>query len=1171
LAIAAKSERLAESALNLSASKLLVKKSYFPERENSMNRRLSRRVNRTLAMSAALVLGKAAAGWAAPESYDFTGASGGGWSTATNWTQVANNTIHTVPLIGDTAILGETGTALSTVYVNFNQSYTGAGLASLVLDSTAIESIILEQTLASTMIATNELIGTTISINAYNQSAGTNTVNGTLAISQTAGITENSYTLSGSGTLNAANELVGQAGTGSFVQSGGLNTFTDFLELGDTSTSDGSYALSGGTLTTTDGGYEFLGNLAGSTGTFSQTGGVHTIDIGAFVVGYMGAGNYGLTAGTLNINSTAEDIGYTGTGTFNQTGGTHNVAGGFLLLGGSGGNFAQQGVGYYNLMGGTLTSTNGAGEGEYVGDDGVGVMTQSGGANDISSGSNLDVGVDAGSYGAYTLNGGTLSVVNNASDEYIGIGGTAIFNQSNSYNSLNFGASFYVGFSTGSSGTYNLGAGGTLYNSLGSDYVGVTGAGTVVQTGGGNYIGTSTGTLYLGYAVGSTGSYSLQGGTLETAGDEVVAYNGSGSFTQSTSSGNTLNGCLDLYIGYSQGTTGSYALQGGTLAVSGNENEGYYGSSTFVQSGGMHTVGGYLTISNDASGVDSTYTLTGGTLAVTGLETVAENSLSTATFIQTGGLHMVGGLEMATDTSGGASVAGYFLYAGTLSAVGAGAIEDIGDDGIGNFYQSSGLNTDAGPLYLGSALEGVAGNTSSYTLTSGTLAQPVLTVSGGEYIGSGTYGNFFQYAGTNNANGPGLEVGGAGYQAYYLMDGGTLNAANINVSYAGTLVIDGGIVNSPSGTLTMASALPPFLSGSVTDFAGGELILAGLNTNGTSSLFMWTGGTLVMSNGLTFDSLAGPTSTGDAFGNSLTLNAGMALNVIGNETIGGTGGFTLTLNPGSIDTATGNLTVAPAGTLIQNGGPLSQTLTNNGTFNYNSGPFTGALNNLGQANINSSFTTAAGVSNMGNLNLTGLGSSLTLPGPGLFNGGAVSVNGGSITGAINNQGLITGFGTLNATSFTNSGTITQTGGDLFLDSTSSALANTGTINFGAGLDAQLLGLGINNDGSINLDGAFVFGAQVTNNADGVISGPGTLQVASFTNNGSLIVPGGTTKAGSFNNNGVIKLVSDRSRPRLGWNHHQQQHPSRGTARSATPSSTTARLRPPAERCPLPAP
>ena len=70
--------------------------------------------------------------------------------------------------------------------------------------------------------------------------------------------------------------------------------------------------------------------------------------------------------------------------------------------------------------------------------------------------------------------------------------------------------------------------GGNLYTSNDVD-VGDTGAGNFVQSGGSNSLGND---LYLGYSLGSSGSYNLSGGLL-IACDQWVGYSGTGSFTQS--------------------------------------------------------------------------------------------------------------------------------------------------------------------------------------------------------------------------------------------------------------------------------------------------------------------------------------------------------------------------------------------------------------------------------------------------------------------------------------------------------------------------------------------------------------------------------------------------------------------------------------------------------------
>ena len=93
---------------------------------------------------------------------------------------------------------------------------------------------------------------------------------------------------------------------------------TGDLRIGDQPDRGGAYALSGGSLFTTN---TIVGN--GGEGTFTQTGGSHTVSQTltlAAIPGSSGIYNLqggSLTAGTVNLNPG---------GTFNQTGGNLNAA-----------------------------------------------------------------------------------------------------------------------------------------------------------------------------------------------------------------------------------------------------------------------------------------------------------------------------------------------------------------------------------------------------------------------------------------------------------------------------------------------------------------------------------------------------------------------------------------------------------------------------------------------------------------------------------------------------------------------------------------------------------------------------------------------------------------------------------------------------------------------------
>ena len=105
----------------------------------------------------------------------------------------------------------------------------------------------------------------------------------------------------------------------------------------------------------------------------------------------------------------------------------------------------------------------------------------------------------------------------------------------------------------------------------GSEYVGDSGTGAFTQTGGTN---TVTGGLVLGDASGGSGTYKLNGGTLAVGGDEYIGNSGTGVFTQKGGT-NAITG--NLLVGAGAGS-GTYALLGGSATVGGNYTQGANGT-----------------------------------------------------------------------------------------------------------------------------------------------------------------------------------------------------------------------------------------------------------------------------------------------------------------------------------------------------------------------------------------------------------------------------------------------------------------------------------------------------------------------------------------------------------------------------------------------------------------
>ena len=147
----------------------------------------------------------------------------------------------------------------------------------------------------------------------------------------------------------------------------------------------------------------FSGNLTGP-GSLTKTGpgtltltGMNTF-AGSTTVS---SGTLQLAAGSLAPPNADEFVGSGGTGSFVQTGGTNaiNTSSNSLYLGYNSGD-----IGSYVLNGsGFLTANT-----EYVGFQGSGTFTQSGGTNSLSG--SLTLAQSAGSSGTYNLNGGLLTL-----------------------------------------------------------------------------------------------------------------------------------------------------------------------------------------------------------------------------------------------------------------------------------------------------------------------------------------------------------------------------------------------------------------------------------------------------------------------------------------------------------------------------------------------------------------------------------------------------------------------------------------------------------------------------------------------------------------------------------------------------------------------------------------
>jgi len=461
---------------------------------------------------------------------------------------------------------------------------------------------------------------------AHYQSAGTNTVNTELILGNIAS-SEGTYELTGGSLSVGSFENIGKSGKGTFTQSGGSHTVGSpfnqgSLILGNSSTGTGTYTLNGGQLTVMGpgGGREIVGSAG--TGTFTQSGGTNATD--SLVLGQVASGNgtYNLKqGGTLHV--TEEIIGSAGTGTFKQDWLSENTTYS-LVLAKEAGSF-----GTYE-MDGDLTVASKA----EIGRLGRALFTQQYGSLTVNEGGSADGGMWIGGHPAtiFRLDDGLLKVYGT---ETIDKGS---FQQFNSQHYV-FGTATAAGdliIDSDTTGYVLVNGGLSTNNNL---VVGNTKKGRFVQ---GDGIVTVSGGLYVGQSAGSFGTVEQSGGTL-TAPVAQVGGLGAGRLTLSGGDHTVqytlvVGGNMNPDATITTGAGGVVKMTDGSLTV-GNEilrNTNYAFDdaaykSAFDQSGGTHIVNQKLKIDFGAN-----YELSGGSLSAATEEIWGD-------FHHTGGTHTVTG------------------------------------------------------------------------------------------------------------------------------------------------------------------------------------------------------------------------------------------------------------------------------------------------------------------------------------------------------------------------------------------------------------------------------------------------------------------------------------------------------------------------------------------------
>lgn len=280
-----------------------------------------------------------------------------------------------------------------------------------------------------------------------------------------------------------------------------------------------------------------------------------------------------VSSGTLNVAGYLQLGNHGKSALLQTTGGVVNCNGSgavALDLGGY-----SDGEGLYHMDGGQLNVPAGP---VLLGDWGKGTFIQEHGQVTLGAQMVLGVGQEPSkprSSGRYEIRNGTLTLastttgfveVGNVGDgAFVQSGGTVTLNRTTS----GAAAALYLGGAATGVGTYQM-SGGTLNLPSGRLSVGEYGTGTFLQTGGDVTIGTPVSdALSLGFRAGSTGTYDISGGSLAVNSRPVwIADGGNGTFIQSGGSVTiSHNSGTALGLAYSAGTQSAYRISGGSLSV----------------------------------------------------------------------------------------------------------------------------------------------------------------------------------------------------------------------------------------------------------------------------------------------------------------------------------------------------------------------------------------------------------------------------------------------------------------------------------------------------------------------------------------------------------------------------------------------------------------------------
>ncbi|WP_312284314.1 autotransporter-associated beta strand repeat-containing protein [Yokenella regensburgei] len=975
---------------------------------------------------------------------------------------------------------------------------------------------------------------------------------------------------SGTTTLSGVNTY-----TGGTALNGGVLVVSNDNNLGDVS---GRLTFNGGFLQTNatiardivinagggrifSNGATFSGNISGTgvlefqggttyiTGNNTSSGGIILSEYGTVVI------NSASAVGTGKITGRSQDAVYGGGGNLRTTATmtlANDVDFGFTSFYGNGG---QQSVGFITDAGTTLTMTgNFNSVGGYrpangISKSGAGTMVlanasfQDGGYPVRVYAGTLIVG-DGGTRG--TIGAAPVQIASGAAlkfnrgDTYLysgGISGAGSFEQIGSGTLVLTGNNTQTGGSTITSGTVQLGNGGTS-GWISGDITNngtlafnrsdnVTWSNLISGTGSLSKLGTNTLTLtgtqaYTGGTTINAGILQLGDGTTDGSiignvnmAGGALAFNASnGSITDQNALISGAGGVTKLGLGTtvlkgSNTYTGATTVSAGTLYIDGNQSAAT--GATSVANGatlsGTGTIGGDVTIANGATLMPGSESGTGGTLTINGnlalndlsilnyqfgkVNGVAENTRTDVN----GNLTLDGRLNVSTPAGGSFSAGVYrvFNYNGTLTnnglvlgTVPAGTTLALQSTVPGqvNLINSTGQllafwdGMNSANYNQGSG----EGGTGTWRLLGQTSWADVSGSSNSAY-GNRSFAVFGGTAGTVTVDNSFGQIETSGMQfttTGYVINGGVIALVNSPVDGSTPeLRVGDGSDASRNITATIASVLQGATSVTKTDL--GTLVLTGNNT--------WTGGTRVNGGVLQVSSDANLGATSGA----LSFDGGTLATTTSFNTARTT---TLNTGGGTLDTAAGT-TLTMSG-IIGGTGALSKI--NSGTL-----LLTGTNTWTGGSAINGGIVQVSADANLG-----------AATGPLSFDGGTLATTTSFNTGRATT--LNTGGGTLDTaagTTLTMSGVVSGSGALTKTNTGTLTLTNSNTWSGGTTISGGTLQLGNGGTsgsiaGNVTNDGTLAFNRSDTSTLAGVISGSG---VVNQIGTGKTILSGINTYSG----------------------------------------------------------